>query len=114
MIQHNIIQFIVSFILFHSFIVTVIPPFPYLPLTISTAPSFLYCGEYFPLRIALKCMREQVNDITVITNRPAGGSAYDFVSGIIPVNKNDVIKYWSNDSEDNYNNFQFYPMKGAN
>ena len=65
LIQHNIIQFIVSFILFHSFIVTVIPPFPYLPLTISTAPSFLYCGEYFPLRIALKCMREQVNDITV-------------------------------------------------
>lgn len=64
-IQLSTIRFTVLFIVSHSFLVTVIPPFPYLPLTISAAPSFLYRGELFPLRIALKCMREKVNDITV-------------------------------------------------
>ena len=78
-----------------------------------TAPSNGFIGYNF-LMYGNNTGYVKVNDITVITNRPSGGNAYDFVSGIIPVNKNDVIKYWSNGIAEHYNNFQFYPMKGAN
>ena len=78
-----------------------------------TAPSKGFIGYNF-LMDGNNTGYVKVNDITVITNRPAGSSHYDFVSGIIPVDKNDVIKYWSNSSGNNFNNFQFYPMKGAN
>ena len=55
----------------------------------------------------------KVNDVTIISNKPAGGNYFDFVSGLIPVDKNDVIKYYSNQASGEFNNFQFYPVKGA-
>jgi len=78
-----------------------------------TAPSKGYIGYNFMMQ-GNNTGYVKVNDITVITDRPAGSSYYDFISGIIPVDKNDVIKYWSNNSSGYYNNFQFYPMRGAN
>lgn len=78
-----------------------------------TAPSNGFIGYNFMMS-GNNTGYVKVNDITVITNRPAGSNTYNSVSGIIPVNKNDVIKYWSNGTAKQYNNFQFYPMKGTN
>ena len=79
-----------------------------------TTPSIGFIGYNF-LMYGNNTGYVKVNDITVITDRPPSSNEYGFVSGIIPVDRNDVIKYWSNVPGYNYyNNFQFYPMEGAN
>jgi hypothetical protein len=76
-----------------------------------TAPSKGYIG--YNLQMGGNIIGYvKVNDVQVISNRPAGNNYYDFVSGLIPVDKNDVIKYYSNSQPGYFNNFQFYPVKG--
>lgn len=77
-----------------------------------TAPSKGYIGYSFLISGNVTGYIK-VNEIQVISNSPAGGNYYDFVSGLIPVDKNDVIKYYSNQASGKFNNFQFYPVKGV-
>lgn len=56
----------------------------------------------------------KVNDIQVISNRPAGANYYESVSGLIPIDLGDVVKYYTNVGGGGHRFFNFYPMKGAN